>query len=339
VPHPTYRAARKIRLIFVIAGRVFFQLLGGKQTHGGPHAMATNDVRNVLEARCPGLHDRIEQLLIDAEARFNRRTDQPASEFLVEHTRRTAAIALKISQMEGIDPFLPVLVALFHDAGKFHEGEYHADDVPEEDHAADLAERLLDEFGLERTEIDAVRAALRALYNDKFPCVGACRVVQDADRLDKLGALGVSAFFTKAALRGRGLIDAVGQAASRELTYAKAAPRSMFTETGKKLAAVQAAKSVAFFDGLLDDLESWGIASFERRTIVLQEEFRTRDGDCVSSMEVTIVMPRACPDCETALELTHRRGRGIKCEKLMARFACDDCGYAGETSFCLPVFA
>jgi HD superfamily phosphodiesterase len=301
--------------------------------------MAMNDVRNVLEERCPGLHDRIEQALIDAEARFNRQTGQPASAFLVEHTRRTAAIALKISRIEEIDPLLPVLVALLHDAGKFHEGAYHADDIPEEEHAANLAERILAEFGLERADIDAVRAALRALYDDKLPCLGACRVVQDADRLDKLGALGVSAFFTKATLRGRSLIDALSQAASRELTYALAAPRSMFTDTGRKLATAQAAKSVAFFDGLLEELEDWGIASFERRSIVLQEDFRTRDGDCVSRMEVTIVMPRICPDCEMSLSLTHSRGRGIKCEKLMARFACDDCGYAGETSFCLPVFA
>ena len=301
--------------------------------------MPMNDVRNVLETRCPGLHDRIEKMLIDAEARYNQQANQAASQFLLEHTRRTAAIAYKISGIEGVDSFLPVLVALFHDAGKFHEGEYHQDDIPEEEHAAVLAGNMLTEFDLERSDIDAVRDALRALYNDKLPCVGACRIVQDADRLDKLGALGVSAFFTKATLRGRGLVDALAQAASRELTYALAAPRSMFTETGKKLAKAQAVKSVAFFDSLLDDLESWGIASFERRTIVLQEDFRTRDGACVSSMEATIVMPRACPDCETSLALTHRRGRGIKCENLTARFACSDCGYAGETSFCLPVFA
>jgi len=56
-------------------------------------------------------------------------------------------------------------------------------------------------------------------------------------------------------------------------------------------------------------------------------------------MEVTIVMPRACPDCDASLGLSHVRGRGVKCEKLTARFACSGCGYARETSFCLPVFA
>ena len=298
-----------------------------------------NDVRNMLEARFPGLHARIEKALVEAEARYNHQTNQAPSEFLLEHARRTAAIAHKISRMEGVDSFLPVLVALYHDAGKFHEGEYHKDDVPEEEHAAVLAGRMLPEFGVERSEIEAVLEALRALYNDRLPCVGPCRIVQDADRLDKLGALGVGAFFTKAALRGRSLIDALAQTLSRELTYALAAPRSMFTETGKKLAGERAAKTIAFFDDLLDDLESWGIASFERRTIILEEDFRTRDGASMQRMEVTIVMPRACPDCEASFGLTHLREQGVKCERLTARFACGGCGYARETSFCLPVFA
>ncbi|MGC2776737.1 MAG: HD domain-containing protein [Bradyrhizobium sp.] len=298
-----------------------------------------NAVRNTLETRFPGLHARIETTLVEAEARYNRESNQAPSSFLLEHTRRTAAIAHKISGMEGVDSFLPVLVALYHVAGKFHDGGYHKDDIPEEEHAAVLAERMLAEFGVERSDIEAVLAALRALYDDRLPCVGACRIVQDADRLDKLGALGVGAFFTKATLRGRGLIDALVHTLSRELTYALAAPRSMFTQTGRTLAAKQAAKTIAFFDDLLSDLESWGIASFERRTIVLEEDFCTRDGASVPKMEVTIVMPRACPDCESLLALTHRRERGVKCEKLIARFACAACGDALETSFCLPVFA
>src|SRR5208283_3022325 len=189
------------------------------------------DARNFLEARFPGLHSTIEQVLVDSEARYNRQNNQAPSEFLLEHTRRTAAIAHRVAGMEGVDPFLPILVALFHDAGKFHDGKYHKDDIPEEEHAAVLAEKMLSEFGVEHRDVVTVLEALRALYNDKLQCVGACRIVQDADRLDKLGTLGIAAFFTKAALRGRGLIDALAQNGSRELTYALAAPRSMFTET------------------------------------------------------------------------------------------------------------
>lgn len=297
-----------------------------------------NDVRTILDARCPGLYTRIEELLVEAEARYNETGGHAPSEFLLDHTRRTAAITRKLAEMEGLDPFLPALVALYHDAGKFHEGEYHKDGVPEEEHAAILAGKMLAEFRMDRSDIDAVLAALRALYDDRLPCVGPCRVVQDADRLDKLGTMGVGAFFTKAALRGRGLVDALVQTLSRELTYARAAPLSMFTQSGKKLAGDLAAKTLAFFDLLLEEMESWGIASFERRTIVLEEDFRTRDGALVQKMEVTVVMLRDCPACAEPLTLTHERRRGVKCEEFIAHFHCG-CGYASRTSLCLPVLA
>ena len=298
-----------------------------------------NEVRKLLEARFPGLHARIEQTLVDSEARYNRQTKQADSRFLLEHSQRTAAIANKIAAMERVDALLPVLVALYHDAGKFHEGGYHRDNVPEEEHAAVLAARMLGESGAGPAEIEAVCGALRALYDDRLSSVEACRIVQDADRLDKLGTLGVGAFFTKATLRGRGLIDALVQSLSRELSYALAAPHSMLTETGKRLAGGQTAKTVAFFDDLLNDLERWGVAAFERRPLLVEGDFRGRDGARVQKVQVTIVMPRACPDCDAPVALTHRSERGLKCDMLKARFACEVCDYARDISFCLPVLA
>lgn len=298
-----------------------------------------NAVRQLLEQHLPGLYARIEAALVESEALFNRGRNQGPSEHLLDHTLRSAAIALSLAGAEGVDPLLPVLVALYHDAGKFHEGEYHQDGIPEEEHAAVLAERTLPAFGVGADQVRAVADALRALYDDRLSCLGACRIVQDADRLDKLGALGVSTYFTKATLRGHGLVDALTQSLSRELTYAQAAPRSMFTATGRRMAAGQAAKTFAFFDDLLADLETWGIASFERRAIHLDEDFKSRDGALVRGMEVAIVMPRACPDCGGPLALEHRRDRGLKCEKLTARFACRACAYGPEIAFCLPVIA
>jgi len=298
-----------------------------------------NDVRNVLEARIPGLYASIKKMLVEAEARYNDQAGQAPSEFLLEHTLRTAAIAHKIALMERVDPFLPTLVALYHDAGKFHEGAYHQDRIPEEEHAALLAEKMLTGFGLESRAIESVAESLRALYDERLACSGPCRIVQDADRLEKLGALGVGAFFTKAALRGRGLVDALVQTLSRELTYARAAPRSMLTASGKQLAMEQAPKTIAFFDNLLEQIESWGIASFECHTIVLDEDFRTREGATVRGMEVSVAMLRACPDCEGPLALTHRREQDVKCERFTARFQCAHCSYASETSLCLPLLA
>jgi HD superfamily phosphodiesterase len=298
-----------------------------------------NEVRKLLESRFPGLHARIGQTLTEAEARYNLQSRQAPSEFLLEHSQRTAAIAHRIATLERVDALLPVLVALYHDAGKFHQGAYHRDEVPEEEHAAVLAARMLVAAGAQGAEIEAVGAALRALYDDRLGTLPACRIVQDADRLDKLGALGVGAFFTKATLRGRGLIDALVQGLSRELSYALAAPHSMLTASGKRLAGEQSAQSVAFFDGLLRDLESWGIAAFERRTLAVEGNFRGRDGERVQAVQVTIVLPRACPDCEAPIALTHRSERGLKCDMLKARFACRACDYARDIAFCLPVLA
>lgn len=298
-----------------------------------------NEVRKLLESRYPGLHARIEQTLVTSEARFNKQAQQSPSEFLLEHTRHTAAIAHMLSLRERVEPLGPVLVALFHDAGKFHDGEYHKDDVPEEEHAARLAASLLEEWHVERAEIDAVTTALRGLYHDRLHGGVPGRIVQDADRLDKLGALGVGAFFTKATLRGRGLVDALAHTLSRELTYALAAPRSMLTESGKTLAREHSARTVSFFDDLLVELESCGIAAFDRRMLELEGDFRTVDGTAARKMQVTVVTPRACPDCEGAIALTHRLERGVKCETLKARLTCQACDYAREIYFCLPVFA
>lgn len=298
-----------------------------------------NEVRALLDSRVPGLYARTEKFLLESEAKFNEQAGQAPSEFLLEHTLRTAAIALKIAGMERVDPLFPSIVSLFHDAGKFHEAQYHKDGIAEEEHAAILAGKILTEFGMERGDIDSILESLRALYDEHLPCIGPCRIVQDADRLDKLGALGVGAFFTKATLRGRGLVDALVQTLSRELTYARAAPRSMFTESGRTLAAEQAGKTIGFFYNLLEQLESWGIASFERHSIVLDEDFRTRDGAIVRGMEVTIAMLRACPNCDGPLALTHTREQGVKCERFIARFKCKRCDYASKTSLCLPVLA
>lgn len=298
-----------------------------------------NTVRILLESRYPGLYSSIVSTLTEAEATFNARNGEAPSQFLIGHTLRVTAIARTICEMEEIDSFLPTLVALFHDAGKFHDGEYHTDEIPEEEHAAIIADRILVRHGLVADDIDTVLTALRTLYDERLPCVGISRIVQDADRLEKLGPLGVGAFFVKATLRGRDLVEALVQTLSRELTYAKAAPRAMLTDSGRKLAGGQAAKTLAYFDDLTDQLESWGIASFKRHSILLDEGFCSRDGAVVRGGEVIVAMLAACPDCESPLHLTHRLKRGLKCERFIARFDCKQCNYANETSLCLPVIA
>ena len=62
--------------------------------------MSINDVRNVLESAFSRPLRRSNDA-VEAEARYNRQAGQTPSEFLLEHTRRTAAIAHKISRIGG----------------------------------------------------------------------------------------------------------------------------------------------------------------------------------------------------------------------------------------------
>ena len=107
-----------------------------------------NNVRFSLEARYPGLYDSIVETLVEAEAKFNARTGQAPSEFLLEHTLRTVLISHKLCKMEGIDSFLPTLVALFHDAGLGFE------------HAGVAGLAILDKAGIAGATVGALTARI-----------------------------------------------------------------------------------------------------------------------------------------------------------------------------------
>lgn len=71
-----------------------------------------NPIRILLESRYPGLYSSIASTLTEAEATFNAGKGGAPSQFLLGHTLRVTAIARTICEMEGLDPFLPMLAAL-----------------------------------------------------------------------------------------------------------------------------------------------------------------------------------------------------------------------------------
>jgi uncharacterized protein len=68
--------------------------------------------------------------------------------------------------------------------------------------------------------------AILSLYREETTTSEIGRVVYDADRLDKLGCMGVSQFFAKNALRQHFLDSELMIRASIELTYAYHAPKT-----------------------------------------------------------------------------------------------------------------
>ncbi len=285
----------------------------------------------------PGLIEKARRIVESSEMEYERNRTGKNGGFLWEHTVHVASLAHDLAVSEGLDPILPAVAALFHDAGKFRGGEYHKGDRPEEEDAAALAEAVLAEEGARASDIARVGSALRALYDEKARRNVLADVVHDADFLSKFGYLGVAGFFLKAALRGKNLIAAVTNSLSKELTYANALPRNMRTAAGRKAALKRSRDSLRFFRTLLKELQEIRGTGFRirRATVALAG----RKGKPRGTVEVLLVVPGACQACGKPWSYDLSVVRAIKCRSLEARLHCAGCDEAYTISFCLPELA
>jgi HD superfamily phosphodiesterase len=283
---------------------------------------------SLVEARYPGLMAKVRALIEDSETLYESRK-KPSESLLWEHTLHVASIAYQLACIEGLDPLNPVIAALFHDAGKFAGGQYHRDNIIEEEESARIAEKLLNQAGMKAVDIREVLSGLKALYNEKASKSPIAAVIHDADFLSKFGALGIAAFFTKSTLRGRTLRSSLLSYLSKELTYAACLPLNMHTAAGHKMAAKKAADSLRFFRSLLAELREARIADLKIRHLRVQaEDNRT--------FKIQYVAAPACPACGFAWGMTWSTEKGIKCRKLNLDWSCKHCSERIETSFCLP---
>ncbi len=291
------------------------------------------DYSSVIESRFPGLIDKVREVIQESESKHKRESGASES-FLWEHTTHAASIAYQLARAEKIDPLIPVVAALFHDAGKFAGGEYHSDGTIEEEESARIAECLLRQFGMKSAHIRKVLSGLGALYKEKARKNITAAILHDADFLSKFGALGVAGFFIKSALRGRTLRSAVLGYLSKELTYAACLPLNMHTAAGRKLATKKAADSLKFFRSLLVELRDARIANLKIRQIQIPH---AKHG--YRFLKVRLVVSPTCPKCGNAWSLTWVTEKGVKCEKLNIDWICSQCSHRLETSFCLPEIA
>jgi uncharacterized protein len=245
---------------------------------------------------------------------------------LWEHLSRTAVIAERLGRAEGVDPAACRLAALFHDAGKFHEGALHGDSRPEEEHSVDVLGVFARRYELPSEMVADAAEAILQLYRDDPEPTPLARVLFDADNLDKLGHLGAANFFVKRGLRGRGISPELAIQFTVELTYARHAEACMQTETGRTWAQRRAPRTLAFFRSLVDELLEDGLAELEIREL-------THDG-----LEIEAVVPSACR-CSGALEPEIEQKDGIKCRKIHLAWVCGDCGERVEVRFCRPRLA
>jgi len=285
----------------------------------------------VLADRYPGLLEKVQVLIVEAERKFAGNAPEAEGSFLWEHTLHVAGLAFRLAEAEKRDPALAAVTALFHDAGKFAGGRYHADEIAEEERAAALAEKILPNTRMKAADRRAVAAALRALYNETSGGNPVADLVHDADFLSKFGYLGVAAFFTKSALRGRTLRDTVIRSLSKELTYAACLPLNMRTQAARDLAIRKSADSLSFFRSLLDELRTVHDLPFRIHTRRVKTS-----GKSGRRLTIRLVLPRFCETCRGSWTIGTDTSKGLKCETLEARAVCRGCGGSHEISFCLP---
>ncbi len=285
----------------------------------------------LIEPFYPNLLARIKKQIEESEKRYSGESDDKRDSFLWEHTAYVAAIARGICLEEGIDPINPVIAALFHDAGKFSEGSYHADEIPEEELAAQIANKMLAEEGMASSNIKVIRDGLVSLYSEKREKNIIANIIHDADFLAKMGHIGIANYHIKAALRGQNLTRSLIQSLSKELTYASLLPENMQTEAGSQMAEAKSRETLHHFYGLIKELRDHGIFRF----VITHTEWPCPKNP-QRALNIIMALPESCSSCGSVFTTEYFSKDGVKCTELHADIRCIQCSREYQISFCLP---
>lgn len=122
------------------------------------------------------------------------------------HIERVRKLALHIGQKEHAQMLVVELGALLHDIAdsKFHHGD--------EERGPLMARNFLTELGVDRPLVEQVEQLIRHVsFKGSFDRLGyqslELQVVQDADRLDAMGAIGIARAFNFGGYKGRELYN------------------------------------------------------------------------------------------------------------------------------------
>jgi uncharacterized protein len=185
---------------------------------------------------------------------------EPGHDFL--HVLRVAENARRIAAAEGADGEVAVAAALLHEL--FNYPKNHPESHLSGEVCADRAAEVLRAEGWEAERSDAVCYAIRvhSFSRGIYPETLAAKVMQDADRLDAIGAIGIARCFSTGAEMRRPFYNPADPFC-RERTpqdkewtldhfYRKLLkiPETLHTTTARKLAA----ERVAFLEQFLAQL-------------------------------------------------------------------------------------
>ena len=113
-----------------------------------------------------------------------------------QHIKRVYKNAEVIGRREGADMKILLPAALLHDLVVYPKGS--AKTSKSADDSADMAEKLLKSFRYPQDKIDKISYCIRTHSYSKrlVPATLEAKILQDADRLDALGAIGIARTFS-----------------------------------------------------------------------------------------------------------------------------------------------
>ncbi len=185
--------------------------------------------------------------LLHKEVQESFYNTDPAHDY--EHILRVCRNAELIGRKEGADLEILLTAALLHDLVVYPKGSSKRSKSADE--SADLAQRILEEKGWPAEKIDQACYCIRLHSYSKnlIPDTLEAKILQDADRLDALGAVGIARTFSVGGLENRKFYNPADPFCeqNRELDDMKWTldhfskkllnlEKTMHTKTGKKLA-------------------------------------------------------------------------------------------------------
>jgi uncharacterized protein len=147
----------------------------------------------------------MQDMIIKRVERMLKRRD-PAHDF--HHIMRVYKNAEIIGRSEGTDMGVLLPAVLLHDIVVYPKGS--AKSSRSSDESADLAKKILVNYGYSQKKISQICYCIRAhSYSKKVvPTSLEGRILQDADRLDALGAIGIARTFSVSGSENRTFYNA-----------------------------------------------------------------------------------------------------------------------------------
>lgn len=182
------------------------------------------------------------------------------------HILRVFRNAMRIQAKEGGDAELLAAAVLLHDCVAVEKNSPHRKQASRL--AAEKAHEVLLSLGWATAQVEAVAHAIltHSFSANIAPETLEAKILQDADRLDSLGALGVARTFYTAGRMGSALYDAADPVAEHRELDDKAFCLDHFpakllkladgfqTDKGRQLAAERHRRLIEFHDLFLDEI-------------------------------------------------------------------------------------